>query len=495
MKKIIAALCAIVLIPSHAIAAPGGRLTLVSGQPAMTADAISSTVWYTPDVSDTAEVFDGTNMTPVRFTASATDQVGLALDASFLAAGAAADVMLGVDGYGNPFLCAASFDATPLPFAKITPAAVITTGTGATGWARASASADGVESQTAAVGARLSPSNNGGANYVGQDLGAPKIIRQVKIFYPSNDYLRGDGVSPIPLVLEASNDNSTWRPIYSANVTNSVAGILTLTPPSGLNITAAFRYFRVGVTGNGFNAINNAEVEFFEDDTTSRAKNLIRRNGILVNDASESCDTGPSTHVTCASNRCTYLGSILAASAGTIRCDFSYGPSRQCGVWNPYNQRRKVLKAGLLASPNPCDSVHFNCYLIPTAIPAWGPAAGDTGNSLTVFTGLAQDGIEVAYRQTFYLNVIGTSSAQYQTSIGFNSSDTPTMPWSSNTTEKYNYGNVGISHGATTNVNFIAPPIQGANVFTALEDYGGSSGTVSAWSGERDMALTVEYDY
>lgn len=64
---------------------PGGRLTLVSGTPVMTADAVAqSTVYYAPDNDYTVPIWDGSNFQPRIFTSSDSDVVGgsLALDSN-----------------------------------------------------------------------------------------------------------------------------------------------------------------------------------------------------------------------------------------------------------------------------------------------------------------------------------------------------------------------------------------------------------------------------
>lgn len=60
---------------------PGGRLSLVSGQPEMpqTADYTSTTVWYPPFIGDTLPIFDGTNWVSRCFASGPLDPVGLSM--------------------------------------------------------------------------------------------------------------------------------------------------------------------------------------------------------------------------------------------------------------------------------------------------------------------------------------------------------------------------------------------------------------------------------
>lgn len=59
---------------------PGGRLTLVSGQPIMSADVTSATLWYAPYNSDSYPALDATlAWQTVRFSPSPIDQVGASM--------------------------------------------------------------------------------------------------------------------------------------------------------------------------------------------------------------------------------------------------------------------------------------------------------------------------------------------------------------------------------------------------------------------------------
>lgn len=86
---------------------PGGRLTLVSGQPEMpqTADYTSATLYYAPFISDTIPLFDGTAWISHKFTASDFDTVGLSMaGGAAWTAGSKRDVFVTlVDGL--PVLC------------------------------------------------------------------------------------------------------------------------------------------------------------------------------------------------------------------------------------------------------------------------------------------------------------------------------------------------------------------------------------------------------
>jgi hypothetical protein len=81
---------------------PGGRITLVSGQPLMSADVTSATLWYAPYNSDTFPVFDGSAWQQVTFSSSPSDQVGPSLSCgSKWSAGTSRDVF----GLANGMIC------------------------------------------------------------------------------------------------------------------------------------------------------------------------------------------------------------------------------------------------------------------------------------------------------------------------------------------------------------------------------------------------------
>jgi len=58
---------------------PGGRLTLVQGQPEMSADVTSPTIWYAPYGGDTFPKFDGASWGLATFLSGPTDQIGPSL--------------------------------------------------------------------------------------------------------------------------------------------------------------------------------------------------------------------------------------------------------------------------------------------------------------------------------------------------------------------------------------------------------------------------------
>jgi len=104
------------------------------------------------------------------------------------------------------------------------------------------------------------------------------------------------------------------------------------------------------------------------------------------------CRTGASTTVSCATNQCTYVGTVLTgASAGTI--DLKFGTNAtNCGkailsVYNAYNQ--KAVRASV------SDSVQNWTYTAAT----WRPAHGQTNCSIDVVAGQSTDVFSAKYLQ------------------------------------------------------------------------------------------------
>lgn len=188
---------------------------------------------------------------------------------------------------------------------------------------------------------------------------------------------------------------------------------------------------------------------------------LARTQGVWTNAASMSLiyNTGSgNTTITVAANQGIYLGSIFVDSAaGQVTCNRSYGQSRKFGIWNAYNRWPIILKAG-----------------DPTANWTYGTAAirpsnNSSSNSMTIFSGLAEELYDIAFVQD---NLNSQASFTQQIGIGFNS----TSAFSGKTGSAQNNSN-----SATLSVDvasrYIAPPSLGINTVTCLENTGGTNST------------------
>lgn len=193
---------------------------------------------------------------------------------------------------------------------------------------------------------------------------------------------------------------------------------------------------------------------------------LTRLNGILVNSAGDP-----------------YLGSIqIDPAGGACTAHVSYGHSRRFGVWNAYNQRQIILQAGI-AGPTTAPT----WYTPAVHYPAWGPMRGDTGNSLSILTGLPQS-VELSLQINAYVTGTGpASSSQYTAAIGWNRYDAADSMWAAATVEP-SANCVAIGH--PLHIDYAPAPFTGSATAYAIENFNNLS---QLWSGHRDMQLTAKW--
>ena len=118
---------------------------------------------------------------------------------------------------------------------------------------------------------------------------------------------------------------------------------------------------------------------------------------------------GGNNTITVPVNQGIYLGSIFVdGTAGQVTCHRSYGQSRKFGVWNAYNRTPIYLKEG---DPN--------AAITPAAGPR--PVNNNAANSLTVFTGLAEEYFDFRFIQKVLGGISTANRNTYYNSIGYNS--------------------------------------------------------------------------
>ena len=113
------------------------------------------------------------------------------------------------------------------------------------------ASFDGNTSQ--AFGAASHYNVVGALGSVGKDWGAgtSRIIGKI-VITGTTDFGFGNGTANINLLLEGSNDGSSWTTLLSLSFANANSAIVkTYTDADGINITTPYRYHRVSVTDAG----------------------------------------------------------------------------------------------------------------------------------------------------------------------------------------------------------------------------------------------------
>ena len=257
--------------------------------------------------------------------------------------------------------------------------------------------------------------------------------------------------SELTLTLVSSHALSTLYDIFVW----SEAGVITLgTGPAWTTSTAGS-----GARGSG-----------------ASTTELTRVNGLLVNAVAMTTRNGNSTYSVNA-NRATYVGSIfIDGTAGQVTCHRSFGQSRKWGLWNAYNRRRLILKAG--------DSTPSWAYATATT----RPSNNSTANSLTLFDGLAEEIADLKFIQ----NVTNASEdlAATRIGIGYNATNsfaglagTVGIEQGSGTTDSQQFADIGY---------YIAPPALGINVVTSLER-GDGAATATFLGGEEDMQLIASW--
>jgi len=503
----------------------GGRLTNQPGTPVLTGDVTSQAVAYSPCGDSVVSIFDGTTMSPRNFLATTLDQVGPTLAMGGALAWAAdtvydvfaaligGAVILGTGpGWNN--LTGGSAPPPPPPssgsYSQITSfAAFFTSGPGVGGnpWTRLSAAFDGVRSKTAGACAWNYPSNSGMANYIGVDLGAVASapVTQIIMYGPSDDGYRGDEGSALPAEFLGSLDGVNFVTLWSGTVDAAAPFSNIDTINSALIATTPYRYYVWGFAGNGINAVKVAQLELYQTAATgggssappppppapgSTRQILTNYDGVIVNAAPITLQTGPSTSIAVPAYQATFLGSILIdATPGTVTVNLSYGLNRKVGVSNAFNRRPICLQAG-----EPGTGAHYEYSVVTqtTTSPPYlfEPSHAQPGNMLTVLSTLADQSIPVRYSQSFFLNSSGAAAA-YWAGIGRDGSLTPSSTWIQG-----NYDVTGIDAGSSQIAAIDAPPFAGIAQFQAIE--GGRGNVSAAWGNTPaggNMLLGACFDY
>lgn len=195
---------------------------------------------------------------------------------------------------------------------------------------------------------------------------------------------------------------------------------------------------------------------------------LERWNGLLVNKGAITVRNGATTFAVDARSG-VYLGSIyIDAVAGQVTCHRSWGQSRKWGIWNCFNRKRIVLKAG-----DPTSNWTYSSATIRQS-------NGQAGNRVTVFCGLAEEIIKAKFNQISR----GGSDDDLTVGIGWNSTTAFTGYISRINAED---GAVGLSAARHEN-----PPFLGIANVNSCE--AATAGNINAIHGtERFMLLAVEW--
>lgn len=208
--------------------------------------------------------------------------------------------------------------------------------------------------------------------------------------------------------------------------------------------------------------------------TGASTTELTRLAGYWVNAVQITGRNGASTY-TIAANHATYLGSIfMDGTNGQLTCHRAWGASRKWGIWNAYNRQPLYLKAG--------DSTASWTYNSATV----RAANGASTNSLTVFTGLAEEWFDLRNHMNAETAVATANTHEFRCGIG----------WNSTTAFSGRAGFVKLNTTADASIiagnsvgSFIQVPALGINVVTALE--AASTEALTIYGGEDDMVLSA----
>jgi hypothetical protein len=200
---------------------------------------------------------------------------------------------------------------------------------------------------------------------------------------------------------------------------------------------------------------------------------LTRTVGGLLTNANSMTGRYGATTLTIEANKATYVGSIfMDGTNGQITCHRSYGQSRKWGVWNAYSRKPITLKCGDSTSTWSANS-------------DMRAANGDPANSLSLFSGLAEEIAECRYFQKMS-GLSGGSAVAAQNGVGLNST----------TAASGKKGNYSLNSGSASTAgdavaSYTVVPSLGMNVVTALE--AGLSGVVTLGGTETNMLLTANW--
>lgn len=254
------------------------------------------------------------------------------------------------------------------------------------------------------------------------------------------------------------NSNYILNSHYDLFIINDSGTIRLVSGPAWTTITAGS-----GARGSGAG-------------TTELTRTIgLTNTGTLTNAyAMATARNGASTY-SVAVNQGTYVGSIyIDGTAGQVTCHTGYGQSRKWGVWNCYNRRPIIMRAG--------DATASWTYESATIRQTNGAA----GNTVAVFCGLAEGPVNAIFNQR--TNNMSTNGS-LRTGIGVNS----TAAFSGYAGELNQpistvYTIFGSSMGQYT-----APLVLGLNNLNMLERTSAATSSTMV-GGEDSCRMTVNYE-
>lgn len=472
-----------------------GRLTLISGQPVISSDVTSQTLWYAPFSGKTIPTYTAGVWTLKSFTASSTDQVGLALvlgGSSNWAAGSDHDVF-GIIDSGTLKIATRLWDAGMYTTESLIPqvsGSTITTGTGANSWFNLSNVDNGTTSQAFANCATIATSNSGDTNFIGKNWGSgnTNTISKVVIYGPNDHAIIGSGSGSLAITIYGSSDGTNWHliTIWRGNDLNAGGSVFTI--PVSVTETQAYQYHRVGFDGDATNALRVAQIQFYKRNAAANGRRLTHNDGILVNDAVMTARTSATTTVSVAQYEGIYLGTIHVdtATAGQLSATVSYGQNRTYGVWNYYNRVPLKLQVGSYAT--------VKTY-VPDTTQRWNVCeSGLTSDAFKgqYIIGVAEEPVRADLYRDVSLNTL-VAAASYEAAIGVDTS----LNFSGRESS-CNIDSIGNPGGSVIGFQpcpvVVLPPYAGNRIIYGLERQGNSgTGIQAASTGPRHALMSIEW--
>lgn len=195
-------------------------------------------------------------------------------------------------------------------------------------------------------------------------------------------------------------------------------------------------------------------------------------NGILVNAFQITGRNGVNTF-TIPALTATYLGSIFIDSvAGQVSCHTAYGQSRKYGLWNAYNRKPIMLRAG--------DGTASWSYTTNT----WRASNNAAANSLTTFAGLAEEIVPIEFSQRVSINTNAVNpTVEIRIGIGVNSTSAPSGLTGENSLTIGGSGTPNNTQDITPRARHMLTPGLGINTITSLEIAPQNAGLTSVFNG------------
>lgn len=335
-----------------------------------------------------------------------------------------------------------------------------------------------------------------GASALTQVIGGTFLIPPQGILTPLSST-----TSPIPVSDQATQTRIYWTP-YNGNlcpIYNGTSFVATTSAQIDTDLTAGaqalagiydvYKFLNSGAVTLGlspsWSAGTSGSVSAGSGarGTGTGGAALAVLNGILVNAVSMTVNNSSSTFVVPA-NQGTYLGSVyINAVAGQYNCLISYGQSRVWGLWNAYNRRPIVVQAGDTTS---------SWTVGGGGAGAFRALNGNTANSITAFTGLAEEPFSLtSYMRASVSSLAVNNGFQLFSGIGSNTTSSASGTVGTDAVAE-NAGVVGSQTFVFSVLgNLENPPALGINVYTALEAF--TTAAPTATGGIASNNLTAKY--